>query len=304
MTNRRPAVHRSDYGTWRKNARDQNGLLLTAEAKYMRMDTLAEWLAPGYAPTADLPSSHDVEFGAQEKMPRGGKRTGTPWPDDRRHRMMAVQRLVQRWVERMKCAESWQPWAGQAPWVRINQRGLVELHLDCDEQGNPYWTDIPWPEDKKLRDDGCEYLSHYHRINVVRIALARGDVKEVPTKHTWHSEREIEATLPQKRPGVKLPHKTDGYVELDVDWTWQFERRDGDIDLISLPRGSRIAIEVELSRKGFAVYEQFILPDLLQFYDFALYFATKDAYQAVVEARRKYMQTNDQRRRIRIILLN
>ena len=269
----------------------------------MRLDTLAEWLAPGYTPAVDLPPSQDTVASPQGKKPRGGRRTGTSWPIDRRHRMMAVQRLARRWVEPMNVAEIWQPFAGQPAWVRINQRGLEELHLDLDAQGNPYWTDIPWPEDRRLRDDGDEYLSHYHRINVVRLALARGDVSEVPTRHTWHSEREIEATLPKKRPGVRLPHKTDGYVELDVDWTWQFVRRDGDIDVISLPRGSRIAIEVELSRKRFEAYEKFILPDLLEFYDFALYFATKDAFQAVVDARRKYLPANDQRRRIRIIQL-
>jgi len=55
--------------------------------------------------------------------------------------------------------------------------------------------------------------------------------------------------------------------------------------------------------KRFEAYEKFIFPDLLQFYDFVLYFATKDAYQAIVDAHRKYLPTNDQRRRIRIILL-
>jgi len=280
------------------------GWLLITEAKFMRLDTLAEWLAPGYTPMINLPPSQDAEASTEAKKPRGGKRTDTPWPVDRRHRMMAVQRLARRWVEPMKVAEIWQPWAGQPPWIRIKQRGLEELHLDRDGAGNPYWTEIPWPEDKKLRDDGGEYLSHYHRIDMVRITLARGGVKEIPSQHTWHSEREIEATLSKKVPRGRLPHKTDGFVELNVDWTWEFTRRDGDIDIILLPRHSRIGIEVELSRKRFEAYEKFIFPDLLQFYDFALYFATKDAYQAIVDARRKYLPTNDQRRRIRIILLN
>ena len=178
------------------------------------------------------------------------------------------------------------------------------LLVSQDEAGNPYWTEFPWPEDKKLRDDGGEYLSPYHRVNMVRITLARGGVKEIPSQHTWHCEREIESTLPKKVPGGRFTHKTDGFVELNMDWTWEFTRRDGDIDIIPLPRHSCIGIEVELSRKRFEAYEKFIFPDLLQFYDFALYFATKDAYQAIVDARRKYLPTNDQRRRICIILLN
>ncbi len=306
---------RSDYGTWKKSGRDQDGMLFVAQQKFVRLDTLAEFFAPGYERAVDPPKQHqhdqapsvgDADGGSPQpaaKKQRGGKRTGLPWPKDTRHRMMAVQRIASHWADPMGFAELWQPWANQPPWVRITQPGLVELHLDVDTEGEPYWTEIPWPEDKKLRDDGHEFLSHTHRINMVRMALARGDVPDIPQKHTWHSEREIEATLPKKVRGVRLPHKTDGYVELEVDWTWQFERKDGDIDIIQLPRGSRIAIEVELSRKRFAAYERFILPDLLKFYDFALYFATKDAYQAVVDARRNSLPTNDLRRRIRILLL-
>jgi len=306
---------RSDYGTWKKSGRDQDGMLFVAQQKFVRLDTLAEFFAPGYERAVDPPKQHqhdqapsvgDAAGGSPQpaaKKQRGGKRTGLPWPKDTRHRMMAVQRIASHWADPMGFAELWQPWANQPPWVRITQPGLVELHLDVDTEGEPYWTEIPWPEDKKLRDDGHEFLSHTHRINMVRMALARGDVPDIPQKHTWHSEREIEATLPKKVRGVRLPHKTDGYVELEVDWTWQFERKDGDIDIIQLPRGSRIAIEVELSRKRFAAYERFILPDLLKFYDFALYFATKDAYQAVVDARRNSLPTNDLRRRIRILLL-
>jgi hypothetical protein len=300
--------HRSDYRTWKKTERDQDGMFLVAQQKLMRLDTLGEWFAPGYESMVESqPAQNGEQVQANGSQPikkqRGGKRTGTPWPRDRRHRMMAVERIVNRWVDPMGFADVWQPWASQPPWVRITQRGLEELHLDVDGQGDPYWTELPWPEDKKLRDDGKEYLSHTHRINQVHLALARGDVKDIPKKHIWHSEREIEATLPKKVKGVRLPHKTDGYVELDEDGTWNFPRRDGNIDVLILPRGSRIAIEVELSRKRFEAYEQFILPDLLKFYDFALYFAYDDAYNAVVDARRKYLSSDDERRRIRIIKL-
>ena len=306
---------RSDRGTWKKSGRDQDGMLFVAQQKFVRLDTLAEFFAPGYERAVDPPkhqqhdqaqSAEDTEGGEPQsavKKQRGGRRTGLPWPKDTRHRMMAVQRIVLHWADPMGLAETWQPWASQPPWVRIIQPGLVELHLDVDAEGEPYWTEIPWPDDERLRDDGREFLSHTHRINMVRMALARGDVPDIPKKHIWHSEREIEATLPKKVRGVRLPHKTDGYVELEQNWTWQFERKNGDIDIIQLPRGSRIAIEVELSRKRFAAYERFILPDLLKFYDFALYFATKDAYQAVVDARRNSLPTDDLRRRIRILRL-
>jgi len=306
---------RSDYGTWKKSGRDQDGMRFVAQQKFVRLDTLAEFFDPGYARAVDPPkqqqeqdpsaeASEGPETQPSAKKQRGGKRTGQPWPKDTRHRMMAVERIVSRWTDVMGLTETWQPWASQPPWVRIIQPGLEELHLDVDAEGEPYWTEIPWPDDERLRDDGHEFLSHTHRINMVRMALARGDVPDIPKKHTWHSEREVEATLPKKVRGVRLPHKTDGYVELEQDWTWQFERKDGDIDIIQLPRGSRIAIEVELSRKRFAAYERFILPDLLKFYDFALYFATKDAYQAVVDARRNSLPTDDLRQRIRILRLD
>jgi hypothetical protein len=298
--------HRSDYRTWKKTSRDEDGMLLVAQQKFVRLDTLGERFAPNFEPMIEaVPKKEEAtaDGNSPEKRKRGGKRTGLPWPRDRRHRMMAVGRIANHWVDPMGFAEIWQPYADQPAWVRLTQSGLEELHLDVDENGDPYWTELPWPEMKKLRDDGKEYLSHYHRINQVRLALARGDVKDIPKKHTWHSEREVEATLPKKVRGVRLPHKTDGYIELDVDWSWEYARRDGSIDLLPLPRGSRIAIEVELSRKRFEAYEQFILPDLLKFYDFALYFAYDDAYDAVVKARRDYLSSNDERRRVRIIQL-
>jgi hypothetical protein len=210
---------------------------------------------------------------------------------------------VRHWVNSMRFAGLLQPLAGQPPWLRITQRDLQELHLDEDVEGNPYWTEIPWSEEDRLRDDSKEYLSHYHRINQVRLALARGDVSDILTQHPWHSGREIEATLPKKVPGVQLPHETDGFVELNIDWTWEFARQGGVIEHMTLPRGSCLAIEVELSRKRFAAYAQYILPGLLRLYDFAMYFATKEAYDTVVAARRDSLPHDDQRKRIRIILL-
>lgn len=147
-------------------------------------------------------------------------------------------------------------------------------------------------------DNGKDRLSHTHRINKARLALARGDVPDFTKQHVWHSEREIEIALPEKERGVKLPHKTDGYVELLVaqSWTYPLTNR-----ILTLPKGARIAIEVELSRKSFTIYSEHILPQLLQMYDAALYLTAGDAYDAVVEARKTYLSSDGERKCIRII---
>ena len=41
--------HRSNYGTWKKQTRDDDGLRLVGEQKFVRLDTLCQWFAPGYA---------------------------------------------------------------------------------------------------------------------------------------------------------------------------------------------------------------------------------------------------------------
>jgi len=171
---------------------------------------------------------------------------------------MAVQRLVSRWVRVMRVAELWQPYKDQAAWVRLNRRGLDELHLD--------WPEIPWSKEEWLRDDGDEYLSHTHRVNKARLALARGDVPDIPIQHIWQQ------TL-----------------------------KGGEVEEIRLPSGATIAFELELTRKNFEVYGHHILPDLLRHYDFALYLATRDAYNAIVSARRDTLSSNEERKRIRII---
>src|SRR5437879_4875297 len=94
---------RSDYDTWKKTGRDQDGLLLVAEQKFLRLDTLGEWWAPGYAPAIDGPKSpkesleQATSSNPSGKSARGGNRMATPWPSDKRHRMMATQRIVSRW---------------------------------------------------------------------------------------------------------------------------------------------------------------------------------------------------------------
>jgi hypothetical protein len=278
---------RSDKGTWQKTTRDVDAWRLLAQQKYVRMDTLGEWLAPGHAKASEPPSM-------QEPQSHGGNRQQVPWPSDPRHRMMAVQRIVARWEHRIGVVESWQPYKDQPAWVRLNQRGLEELHLD--------WPEILWPVDERwLRDDGKNWLSHTHRVNKVRLALARGEIAGIPAQHIWHSEREIELTLPARHPGARLPHKVDGYVILKTEAIWTQSRKNGDVQQTVLPHKTTIALELELTRKRFETYQEIILPDLLRYYDYTVYLATGDAYDVVASARQKTLLTNEERKRIRII---
>src|SRR5258708_2951095 len=82
------------------------------------------------------------------------------------------------------------------------------------------------------------------------------------------------------------------------DWPWQAAMYPTSR---SSPSGTTIAFELELTRKNFEVYGHHILPDLLRHYDFALYLATGDAYNAIVSARRDTLSSNEERKRIRII---
>ncbi len=288
--------HRSDFGSYKITPRDRKGLLITAEQKFMRADSLGEYFAPDYEPVCEEPEqTEDDSDNTQQRRGRGGRRTGFPWPRDPKKRLAATLPIIYRWQDKMHLAEIWQKFAGQPPWVRLNQAGLIALGLP--------WTEILFPQNwDKLWDDE-EHHSHIHHINQVRLSLARGDVKEVPNQHTWHSEREIEANLPAKEAGVRLPHRPDGYVEFEADWTWELPLRGGTIETIPVPRGCRAGIEVELSRKGFERLGHHVLPDLLEHYDIALYFCFGEAYDAVVSARRDYLQTDDQRKRIRILRL-
>ena|SRR5579883_262010 len=284
---------RSNYGTWKKQTRDDDGLRLVGEQKFVRLDTLCQWFAPGYSRATSLYPPKE-----QPKASHGGTRKDATWPSDQRHRMMAVHRIVNKWHV-MGMAEKWQPWGDEPPWVRLNAAGLAEI-------GHPDWPEIPWPdeEDKgRLRDNGDDHLSHVHRVNEARIALARGDIKDIPKQHTWHSEREIEVGLGEKIKGEKRDHEPDGYVELGVAVTWELPMRSNIRQLFTLPVGSRIAIEVELSRKRFEAYRSHYLPELLRLYDGAVYLAYGDAYQAVVTARKELLTSNEDRKRIRIIQL-
>ncbi len=290
--NRKQHTHRSTAGAWKTQTRDIDGMRLVGEQKLVRLDILCEWFAPGYQKATD-----EVPSESQEQTTHGGDRSRQPWPADQRHRMMAVHRIVNRWVAPLGCAEKWQPWADQPAWVRLTARGLAEI-------GHPDWPELPWPDDTRkdrLRDDGKHWLSHLHRINKVRLALARGDVACIPPHHCWQSELEIELALPEKVRGSKLPHKPDGCVELLGEQLWAYPRAHGRITDVHLPAGARIAIEVELSRKAFAVYQEHIFPELLHQYDAALYLAVGEAYQALVEARKTFRASDAERSRIRLL---
>ena len=282
---------RSDYGTYKVTNRDWDGLRFVAEMKFVRFDTLGEYLAPGFQPANDRSQTLD----GQDTWTRhhGGKRTDMPWPSEYRKRLNAVAQVVSRWEHKMGFAETWQPFASQAKWVRITELGLFELGLP--------WAEIPFPERDRLRHD-ADHNSHIHRINQVRLSLARGDV-EVP-RHRWISEREIEENLPLKEPGVIRPHKPDGYLELEEEGAWELKRSDGSIERIPLLQKSHIAIEVELSRKSYERLGSLVLPSLLEHYDFVWYFCLQEAYQAMVVARRDYVRSNADRKRIRILLLD
>ena len=177
---------RSDYGSYKVTDRDWEGLSLAADMKFVRFDTLGEYWAPGFE-TANN-ESQTLEAKDERLRNHGGRRINLPWPRESRKRLSAVAQVVSRWEHKMGFAETWQPFAWQPKWVRITELGLFELGLP--------WAEIPFPERDRLRHD-AEHNSHIHRMNQVRLSLARGDVA-VP-RHRWISEREIEASLPTQR---------------------------------------------------------------------------------------------------------
>lgn len=281
---------RSDFGSYKMTDRDWEGLRFIAEMKFVRFDTLGEYWAPGFAPASREPLTPVRQYAVPRH--KGGNHRGIPWPAEYTKRMNAVAQVVSRWESKMSYAETWQPFASQPKWVRITAAGLYELGLQ--------WYEIPFPERERIRHD-AEHNSHSHCINQVRVALARGDVS-VP-RHRWIGEREIEANLPLKEPGMTLPHKPDGYLELLDEGVWEIMRGDRSIERIPLMQGYRIGIEVELSRKSYDRLATHVLPSLLEHYDYVWYFCLQDAYQAVVSARRDYVQTDQERKRIRILKL-
>ncbi len=195
-----PEKHRSDFGTRKLTTRDWKGLPFVAEQQFVRYDTLGGWWDPGHEPATHESRQQQAKEG--QKPGRGGKRTGLPWPKDYHRRLAAVTRIVdERWVP-MGLAESFQPFAGQPKWVRLTDLGYRILGLP--------WRETPFPEDLRTFWHDRERRSHIHCINQIRVYLAGGGAHA--PKHTWISERALEAEQPLKEAGMTLPHLPDGVM--------------------------------------------------------------------------------------------
>jgi len=282
---------RIDAGSFRFKARDADLLRFGAEQTFTRFDTAGEFLAPGYTPASAEPSP--------EQLADDTPSVKRAWPGDLRHRLMAVSHLLRKLAAR-GYVEVIQPWADQPAWYRTTALGLSYLGL--------YWPEIAFPEDyekleARLRHDHS-FKSHNHLINQVRLLLARGGAG-MPTKHTWKGERAIEEALPPREQGVRRQHKLDGIIRLDEDGSWDVANaeRTQVLDTVEMKAGQIIGIEVECSQKSTARLAQ-ILPDIVAHLDFVWYFCSTPAIkQAVADARRDALSSQEQRRRVRILLL-
>jgi hypothetical protein len=288
---RKPAPRklRRDAGSTRPKSRDADVLRLGAEQTFVRYDTVGEWLAPDRSPATDKPSD------TQLKDPTAPAKRA--WPQDSRHRLMAVSRLMRK-LEAQGYIEIIQPWNDQPAWFRVKAQGLRYLSLD--------WEEIPFPEsyedlEARLRHDRY-FKSHNHLINQVRMLLARGGAGA--PEHTWKGERAIEIALPEREKGKRRPHKADGILHLGKDGSWDTKRSTGEvISTIEMKTDQIIGIEVECTQKSAQRLSE-ILPDLLAHHDFIWYFCLNiNIRQAVMDARKTALSTNEERRRVRVMLL-
>lgn len=278
--------HRSDYGCFEYTERDDLGLLILAEMKFVPFDLLGQYLAPDLSPAIDKPPDDSADSSKR----RGGSRKDIPWPRDKKKRLHATAELVRRWEMKMDYAESWKPWAHEPAWARINQAGLRVLGLD--------WNEIPFPEDRKR----LSLASHTYQVNKLRLHLARGG-SNAPV-HEWISERKIYVDQYKRGIDVERAHRPDGVMLLKADGSYPLLRGNIVIEDIPMIKGQTAAIEREMSRKNLERLGGGILPSLLQHYDYAWYFcSTTEVYETVVQARRDYLHTNEERKRIRILLL-
>ncbi len=280
---------RIDAGSFRFRGRDSDIIRFGAEQTFARADTLGEYLAPGHTPaTAEPPASQLADTTAPTKR---------AWPADSRHRLMAVSKLLRKLSDR-GYIEVIQPWSDQPPWFRATTPGLRSIGLD--------WPEIPFPEkyedlEARLRHDN-QYKSHHHLINQTRLMLARGGAGA--PAHTWKGERAIELALPPREKGLRRPHKADGILYLKEGGTWSITAKDGTIlETVEMKPGQLLGVEVECTLKSDHRLSE-ILPDLVAHHDFVWYFCLTPAIkQAVADARREALTTDDQRRRVRILLL-
>lgn len=281
---------RIDAGSIRFSSRDANIIRIGAEQTFLRADTLGEHLAPGYTPaTAEPPASQLADTTPPTKR---------AWPADSRHRLMAVSKQLRK-LARRGYLEVIQPWADQPAWYRATAQALRYLGLD--------WPEIPFPdnyeqlEDRLRHDD--QYKSHNHLINQVRMLLARRGAGA--PKHVWKGERAIEAGLPPRQKDMRRPHKADGLLRLEEDGVWEVLSADKTrvLDTVQMKAGQIIGIEIETTQKSDHRLSE-ILPDLVAHHDFVWYFClTPTIRSAVVKARREVLTTDDQRRRVRVLLL-
>ncbi len=288
---RRPLqTRRIDAGSFRDSGRDRDIIRFGAEQTFARADSLGEYLAPGHTPAVAEPPASQL---ADPTPP-----TKRAWPADSRHRLMAVSKLLKKLATR-GYIEVIQPWSDQPAWYRATALGLHSLGLD--------WPEIPFPEDydkleARLRHDD-QYKSHNHLVNQVRLLLARGGLG-VP-KHTWRGERAIEAALPPRQKDTRRPHKADGIIRLEEDGSWKVLSADKTkvLDTVQMKASELLGVEIECTLKSDQRLSQ-ILPDLLAHHDYVWYFCLTPAIkQAVADARRQALTTHEQRRCVRILLL-
>jgi len=244
------------------DTRDKRGMEFTAHAKTVRMDQLAQLFAPGLTPATDDEPRRRLKAGEPKPPPKekGGVHA---WPTGRHQRVAATLPIVQDWVN-AGFAMKLRPYRDMPLWVMLTPEGEHWVGLD-------YYKPIDFP---------AGLLEHTYLINEIRLFLLRSS--QIPP-HAWISERELEQDEPLKTSGLKLPHRPDGVMILEE--SRQLKLRNETIPLVS---GERIAIEAERSRKNYRDLEE-DLPSLLAEYDRAWYFATPGAYDAVSEARDRYL---------------
>ena len=295
MSRARPAqpiedTHRSDWGSFEYTERDDRGLLFIAEMKFVPYDLLGQWLAPNLAPAIDVPRDK-TQSKTKEKKPRGGKRDDVPWPLDHKKRLHATAELVRRWDEKMDFARRWKPWEHEPTWARISAAGLSNLGLD--------WPEIEFPQDRHW----LTLTSHTYQVIKRRLHLARGG-SNAPG-HQWISERKIYVDQVRKLgTDAARAHRPDGAMLLQADGSYPLTRGEIVIEQIPLLKGQTVAIEEELSCKGSERLGKGILRSLLSNYDFAWYYChDQEIYDKVIAARRDHLRTDDERKRIRIQLV-
>jgi hypothetical protein len=248
--------------------RDKRGMEFVAHAKTARVDQLAQLFAPDLSPALDDQPRRRLRKGEPKPPPK--EKGGTHgWPQGRHQRVAATLPIVQDWVD-LGLALKLRPWRDQPMWVMLTPTGERWLGLG--------YTPIDFPAGE---------LEHLYVINEVRLFLLRAS--QVPP-HVWISERELQQAEPLKVAEMELPHRPDGVLLLEQ--RGQIKVRG---ETIELEGGERIAIEAERSRKNYKELEA-DLPSLLEHYDRAWYFCTPSAYDALSEARERYLPPADRAR--------